>query len=61
MQDLWAALALLMIIEGIFPFLSPQKFRETMRKLTDIDDNSMRTAGIISMIAGLVLLYLVRL
>jgi uncharacterized protein YjeT (DUF2065 family) len=61
MQDLLAALAMLMIIEGIFPFLSPQKFRETMRKLTDIDDNSMRTAGIISMIAGLVLLYLVRL
>ncbi|KHF26167.1 MULTISPECIES: DUF2065 domain-containing protein [sulfur-oxidizing symbionts] len=61
MQDLWAALALLMIIEGIFPFLSPQKFRETMRKMSDMDDNSMRTAGIISMIAGLVLLYLVRL
>jgi uncharacterized protein YjeT (DUF2065 family) len=61
MQDLLAALAMLMIIEGIFPFLSPQKFRETMRKLTDIDDNSMRTAGIISMIVGLVLLYLVRL
>ncbi|OOZ00167.1 DUF2065 domain-containing protein [Solemya velum gill symbiont] len=59
MQDLWAALALLMIIEGIFPFLSPQKFRETMRKMSDMDDNSMRTAGIISMIAGLVLLYLV--
>ncbi|OOY67995.1 DUF2065 domain-containing protein [Solemya velum gill symbiont] len=61
MQDLWAALALLMIIEGIFPFLSSQKFRETMRKMSDMDDNSMRTAGIISMIAGLVLLYLVRL
>ena len=61
MQDLWAALALLMIIEGIFPFLSPQKFRETMRKMSDMEDNSMRMAGIISMIVGLVLLYLVRL
>lgn len=61
MRDLGAAVALLFIIEGIFPFLSPGKFRETMRALSEIDDNSVRNAGIISMIAGLIVLYLVRL
>lgn len=61
MSDLFAALALVLIIEGVFPFLSPGRFRETLRSMSEIDDNAMRIAGIISMIAGLVVLYLVRM
>lgn len=60
MRDLGAALALLLIIEGLLPFLSPARFREAMHRISEIDSKTMRMAGFISMIAGLVLLYLVR-
>jgi len=60
MRDLGVALALLLIIEGLLPFLAPDRFREAMRRLTEIDSKTMRWAGFVSMIAGLALLYLVR-
>lgn len=59
-NDLLTALALLLVIEGIFPFLNPQALRRTMQTLGQIDDRSLRIIGLVSMLAGLLLLYLVR-
>lgn len=59
-NDLLTALALLLVIEGIFPFLNPQALRRTMQTLGQIDDRSLRVIGLASMLAGLLLLYLVR-
>jgi len=59
-SDLWAALALLMVIEGIAPFVSPGSVRRMMAALAQRDDRSLRMAGLVSMLAGLALLYWVR-
>ena len=59
-QELLTALALLLVIEGILPFVSPRNFREMLRLVGEMDDRALRNSGLFSMIAGLVLLYLVR-
>ncbi len=50
---------MLLVIEGILPFLSPATLREMVRNLLELDDATLRIGGFISMIAGLGLLYLV--
>ncbi len=59
-QDLWAALALMLVLEGILPFLNPGRFRSMVRMLDEMDDALVRRIGLVSMLAGLGLLYLVR-
>ncbi len=52
---LWAALALVLIIEGLLPFLAPGAFRRGSRSC-----RPLRALGLISMLIGLLLLYWVR-
>jgi uncharacterized protein len=59
-NDLWVAVALVMIMEGVMPFLNPNFSRQTMLKLAEMDDTTFRIIGLISMLAGLGLLYWVR-
>jgi uncharacterized protein YjeT (DUF2065 family) len=59
-QDLLTALALLLVIEGLVPFASPRGFREMLRLIGEMDERAVRRSGLFSMLAGLVLLYLVR-
>jgi len=58
-HDLGVALALLFVIEGVWPFLSPGGLRKALLSVAAQDDRSLRTTGLISMLAGLALLYLV--
>jgi len=58
--DLWAALALVLVLEGILPFLNPAAVRRMLESVSRVDDRSMRISGLVSMIAGLLLLYVVR-
>ena len=58
--DLLSALALLLVIEGILPFLNPAGMRKTMRMLSEMDDKTLRITGFFTMIAGAILLYIVR-
>ena len=58
-HDLLVALALLLVIEGVWPFLSPGGVRRTLRIMAEQDDRSLRGAGLVSMLLGVVLLYLV--
>jgi len=58
-HELWIAVALMLVIEGIVPFLSPDTVRRMIATMTQMDDRSMRMAGLLSMLAGLGLLYLV--
>lgn len=53
------AIALMLILEGILPFLSPRTWREAFRKLTEINDNQIRFIGLTSMLVGLMLLLIV--
>jgi uncharacterized protein YjeT (DUF2065 family) len=59
-NDLWAALALMLVIEGIVPFLSPDALRRMLASVAQMDDRSVRLAGLISMLFGLAVLYWVR-
>ena len=52
------AFALMLVIEGLFPFLAPSAWRETFRRLMQLSDGQIRFFGLTSMIAGLVLLFL---
>jgi uncharacterized protein YjeT (DUF2065 family) len=50
------AFALMLVIEGILPFVAPRLWRETFRSLTEMKDGQVRFAGLASMALGLVLL-----
>jgi len=58
-NELLIALGLILIIEGIMPFMNPAGLRKMMLLATQMDDKTLRTIGLISMVSGLVLLYLV--
>ncbi|MCW8904061.1 DUF2065 domain-containing protein [Sedimenticola sp.] len=58
-HDLWIALALVMVIEGVIPFLSPGATKRMMMAIVEMDDKSLRISGLVSMILGVVTLYLV--
>ena len=53
-----AAIALMLVIEGILPFTSPRIWRDTFRKLTEMSDGQIRFGGLISMLVGLAILFL---
>jgi uncharacterized protein len=53
-----AAIALMLVIEGILPFTAPKLWRETFRTLTEMSDGQIRFAGLVSMMIGLVILFL---
>lgn len=55
-----AATALVLVIEGMLPFLSPQRFREALIMAAQMSDKVLRVIGLGSMILGVVVLYLVR-
>ncbi len=59
-HTLLTAIALMLVIEGVLPFLVPTLWRETFRRLTEMSDGQIRFIGLTSMVAGLLLLYLVR-
>ena len=53
------AVALMLVLEGMLPFLSPQTWREAFKKMTEINDNQIRFIGLTSMLVGLALLLIV--
>ena len=59
-SDFGAALALLLVLEGLLPFLGPDALRRTLDQIIRLDDRTLRTIGLISILAGLGLLALVR-
>ncbi len=55
------AFALMLVIEGLFPFLAPSAWRETFRRLMQLSDGQIRFFGLSAMIAGLILLFITRI
>ena len=58
-NELWIALALLLILEGVFPFLSPEMVRKALAAIHQLTDSQLRFAGLTSMLTGVVLLYII--
>ncbi|MBL8310880.1 MAG: DUF2065 domain-containing protein [Burkholderiales bacterium] len=52
-MELFAALCLVLVVEGLMPFLAPRIWRETMRKAMELSDGQLRTVGLISILIGL--------
>ena len=59
-QDLWSTLALVLVIEGILPFLNPEGYKRTMLQLATLPPSTLRKIGFASMMGGLLFLYLIR-
>ena len=60
-QDLIIAVGLLFVFEGIFPFLSPEKWRDFVRQIATQSDKNLRVMGLIFMIVGVVIITLMHL
>ncbi len=58
--DLVAALAIVCIIEGIMPFINPAATRRLLARMAAMEEREMRIVGLVSMLVGLAILYLVR-
>ena len=59
-QEILTAFALYLIIEGMIPFTSPERFRRAVSLIAQLGDNNLRIAGLVAMVCGLLLLFLVR-
>ena len=53
------AFALMLVIEGLLPFLAPTLWRETFRRITQMSDGQIRFFGLSSMIVGVLILFFV--
>ena len=58
--EILTAIALVLVIEGLLPFASPGRYRQMVAQVVRFDDNTIRTVGLVVILAGLLLLYLVR-
>lgn len=58
--SLLSAIALLLIFEGLFPFLSPEGWKKMVVQIAAMNPQSLRTMGLVMISAGIILLYLVR-
>ena len=57
-ERLGDALALLLVIEGVLPFLNPAGLRRTLAAVGQLDDRTLRVIGLTSMLAGVMLSYI---
>ena len=57
-QDVARALGLVLVLEGLWPFLSPARWRNAMLRVSTLDDRLLRSFGLAMMICGLVVLQL---
>jgi uncharacterized protein len=60
LSTLLAALGLMLVLEGLLPFIAPQAWRETFKRMIELKDGQLRFVGIISIVAGLLLVLLSR-
>ena len=56
LEEIVRALGLMLVFEGIIPFLSPNRWRDMAASLANVDDRAMRFVGLLSMLIGLCLL-----
>lgn len=59
-NNLLVAFALMLVLEGVVPFLAPNAWRETFRRLIQFADGQVRFIGLTSMLAGIILLMVFR-
>ena len=58
--DLFAGVAFYLILEGLLPFASPNSWRKGLAAMAELSDGQLRGFGLAVIVAGLVVLFLVR-
>lgn len=58
-HELAIAFCLLLVLEGLMPFAAPRQWRAMLATVSQADDRQLRLAGLASMLAGVILLYLI--
>lgn len=58
--ELFSALALVMIIEGIIPFLNPKGYKNTMQQMMSMPESTLRVLGLGLMIVGSISIFFIR-
>lgn len=56
-HSLWVATALMLVIEGLMPFVNPSVFRRALYQMAEMSDQQLRMIGLFSMVAGVAFLY----
>jgi uncharacterized protein YjeT (DUF2065 family) len=59
-QEILVAIGLVLILEGILPFLNPAAWRRALLTLTQMDDRWLRIMGLSSMLVGLLIIHLLK-
>ena len=59
-SDLLAAFGLMLVLEGILPFLNPRDLRQALLQIAQLEDRVLRFVGLIGMALGLLVLYFLR-
>ncbi len=59
-DSLWAAFALVLVVEGVLPLFAPHVWRESFRKLVQLTDGQLRFVGLVSIVVGLAAFWLLR-
>ena len=59
-DTLWAAFALVLVVEGLLPLLAPRLWRESFAKLVTLNDGQLRFIGLASIVVGVAGFWLVR-
>ena len=57
-ESFWQALAIVLVIEGLLPFVSPKRWRSTFQQILTMSDGQIRFFGLCSIVIGLVSLAL---
>jgi uncharacterized protein YjeT (DUF2065 family) len=58
--EILTAVALVLVIEGLLPFASPGRYRQMVAQIVSLSDNNVRVTGLVLIVVGLVLLFVVR-
>ncbi len=59
-DTIWLAIALMLVFEGMLPFVSPQFWRETFERMIQLRDGQIRFLGLTAMLAGVLILTVLR-
>lgn len=60
MSTLLMAFGLMLVIEGLLPFVAPRLWRDTFRRVTEMADGQLRFVGLTSIIIGLAMILIFR-
>ena len=56
-QTILTALGLMLVFEGLLPFIAPETWRETFKRMISLKDGQLRFVGLLSIVGGLLCIF----